>query len=209
VPIEYRVDAPGVIRAVMLDEVRGEDLVRHALELGADGRLASPILLDARAAVLALSEAEIAWLADVVGGMRRVHGYAPVAFLADRADSYDIAHRYGLLMEAQNPQFAVFRSAPDAEAWVRPPKPAHPGLERHPGGSAPPNLMGWAKLHPAHRRRALRLDPGRWYPVVEQPAEMPWRPLKDYVWLDDGVRYRRVWAAALELRWSPREDRPE
>ena len=208
-PIEYHVDAHGVIRVVMLDKVRGEDLVRHALELGADGRLTSPILLDARAAVLALSAAEIAWLADVVGGMRRVHGYAPVAFLADRADSYDVAHRYGVLMETQNPQFAVFRSAADAEAWVRPPKPVHPGLERYHGGSAPPKLIGWAKLHPAHRRRALRLDPERWYPVVEAPAEMPRPALQGYVCLDDGVRYRRVWAAALEIRWSPREDHPE
>lgn len=184
-PIVYRVHPDGVVRAVLTEVVRGEELVQHALELGASGCLAIPLLLDARAAVLLLSAPEIAWLADMVGGMRRVHGRVPVAFLTDHDESYDLVCRYAVLMEAHNPRFAVFRSAPEAEAWVRPP--------------APPELIGWARVHPAHTRRALRLDPNRWYPVVERPADVLRSPLKGYVWLDDGGRYRHVWAAVLEI----------
>lgn len=201
-PIVHRTDSDGVTRTVLTDVIRGEELVQHALELGAAGYLARPLLLDARAAVLQLSDAEIAWLADVVGGMRRVHGQASVALVTHDEGSSDVARRYGALMKAHNPRFAAFLSLTDAEAWVRPQAAGHPGpghSRRDGSPEAHAELIGWARVHPAHVRVRLGIDPNRWYPVVEQPAAILSPPLKGYVWLDDGGRYRYVRAAFLEI----------
>lgn len=190
-PMAQRVDPSGVTHVKLSDAIRGPEMVHHALELGALGCLARPILFDARAAILRLSGPEIVWLADVVAGMRRVHGRAPVALLADDQESYQVAARFGLLIRPHNPRYSMFRSAPEAEAWVYPGR----GERRAP----PPGLIGWAKLHPAHARRPLGLNPARWYPVVTQPGELE-SPRPGYVWLDDAGYYRQVWAGCLEIR---------
>jgi hypothetical protein len=200
-PMDYRLEADGVVRTMLTEVIRGEDLVQHALELGAAGCLARPLLLDARGAKLQLSESEIAWLADVVGGMRRVHGQAPVAVLTDDEASAVVARRYAELMRAYNPHFAEFRTARDAEAWVRARTPGQPGLaERQSEGTSlvRPKLIGWARVHPAHLRRPLGLDANRWYPVIERPPDILSAPLPGYVWLDDQGRYRQVWPGFLE-----------
>jgi hypothetical protein len=181
--------------AVLTGVIEGPELVHHALELGAAGFLALPLLLDARAARLRLSPAEIARLSNVVGGMRRVHGQAPVALLTEDEDSYQVATDYGVLVRVHNPDFAAFRSAADAVAWVRP----RPRCECTP---LRPELIGWARVHPAHVRRRLRLDSHRWYPLIEQPPHASRPPRQGYVWLDDDGQYRQVWAGCLEIRES-------
>ena len=208
-PITHRIDPDGVTRTVLTDVIRGEELVQHALELGAAGYLARPLLLDARAAVLQLSDAEIAWLADVVGGMRRVHGQASVALLTQDEGSSEVARRYGALMKAHNPHFAAFLSPVEAETWVRRRAARHPDPEPFRRDGPPPNapaLIAWARVHPAHVRARLGIDQNRWYPVVEQPAAMLRPPLKGYIWLDDGGRYRHVRAAFLEIVRSLNEE---
>jgi hypothetical protein len=201
VSMAYRLEAGGVVRTLLTEVIGGEDLVQHALELGAAGHLARPLLLDARGARLQLSEPEIAWLADVVGGMRCVHGQAPVALLTEDEESAEVARRYAMLMRAHNPHFAVFRVLREAEAWVRSPAAGQPRpVKRQVEGTAParPKLIGWARVHPAHVRRPLGLDANRWYPVIERPPDIPSAPLPGYVWLDDQGRYRQVWPGFLE-----------
>ena len=197
----YHLEANGVVRTQLTGVIRGDDLVQHALELGAAGHLARPLLLDARGARLELSESEIGWLADVVGGMRHVHGHAPVAMLTDDEASTEVARRYAMLMRAHNPHFATFRVPRDAEVWVRSRSPGQPHpAERPVEGTAPvpPKLIGWARVHPTHLRRRLGLDANRWYPVIERPPGIPSAPLPGYVWLDDHGRYRQVWPGFLE-----------
>jgi hypothetical protein len=210
VPVDYRLEPDGVVWTVLAGLVRGEELVQHALELGAAGCLARPLLLDARGGLLRLDEPEIAWLADMVGGMRRIHGQAAVALLTDDEASSAVAHRYAVLMHAHNPHFATFRVPVEAEAWVRRRRPAgHPGfVGRHAETTPPvrPKLIGWARVHPAHVRRPLGLNPTRWYPVIERPADIPSAPLPGYVWLDDGGRYRQLWPGFLETIRSQEEE---
>lgn len=191
-PMIHRIDASGVCHVQLTEIVGGPELVHHALELGARGCLARPLLLDARGARLQLSGPEILWLADVVGGMRRVHGQARVALLTGDEESYRMAARYGLLIRPHNPGYSMFRSASDAEAWVD----RNPQDDRGP----PPEMIGWAKVHPAHARRPLGLDPARWYPVVTPPGGLGTAPRPGYVWLDDAGYCRHVWAGCLEIR---------
>jgi hypothetical protein len=198
---------------VLTDVVRGEELVQHALELGAAGWLARPLLLDARGGLLRLEEPEIAWLADVVGGMRHIHGKAAVALLTEDEASSAVARRYAVLMHAHNPHFAVFRISGEAEAWVhqRTPAAAAGPAQRQADAAPPvrPKLIGWARLHPAHVRRPVGLSPTRWYPAIERPADIPSAPLPGYVWLDDGGRYRQVWSGFLETIRSQEEEEEE
>ena len=208
-PVESHLGADGVVWAVLTDVVRGEELVQHALELGAAGLLARPLLLDARGGLLRLQEPEIAWLADVVGGMRRIHGQAPVALLTQDEASAAVARRYAALMQAYNPQFAAFQDPGEAAAWVRQPRLGGQRFAGHHAQAAAlvqPKLIGWAKVHPAHVRRPLGLDSTRWYPVIERPPGIPSAPLPGYVWLDDGGRYRQVWPGFLETIQSQEEE---
>lgn len=209
-PIDYRLEPDGVVWTVFVDVVRAEELVQHALELGAAGCLARPLLLDARGGLLQLEEAEIAWLADMVGGMRRIHGQAAVALLTEDEASAAVARHYAVLMHAYNPHFAAFRVSRDAETWVRQPTPAsQPWSARRQvdaAANARPRLIGWARVHPAHVRRPLGLDLTRWYPVIERPPDIPSAPLPGYVWLDDGGRYRQVWPGFLETIRSQEEE---
>ncbi|HET6579033.1 MAG TPA: hypothetical protein VFG66_11945 [Gemmatimonadales bacterium] len=209
-PVDYRLEPDGVVWTALTGLVRGEELVQHALELGAAGCLARPLLLDARGGLLRLEEPEIAWLADVVGGMRRIHGQAAVALLTEDEASSAVARSYAVLMHAHNPHFAAFRLSGEAEAWVHQRTPAAPpGSARRQVDAAPPvrpKLIGWARLHPTHVRRPLGLNPTRWYPVIERPADIPSAPLPGYVWLDDGGRYRQVWPGFLETIRSQEEE---
>ena len=207
--MEYRLEVGGVVRTLLTGVIRGDDLVQHALELGAAGHLARPLLLDARGARLQLSGSEIAWLADVVGGMRRVHGQAPVALLTDDEASAEVARRYAMLMRAHNPHFAAFQVLQEAAAWVRSRSPGQPHSAEQPVKGRPPvrpKLIGWARVHPAHLRRPLGLDANRWYPVIERPLDIPSAPLPGYVWLDDEGRYRQVWPGFLETIRSQEEE---
>jgi hypothetical protein len=209
VSMEYRLEVGGVVRTLLTGVIRGDDLVQHALELGAAGHLARPLLLDARGARLQLSGSEIAWLADVVGGMRRVHGQAPVALLTDDEASAEVARRYAMLMRAHNPHFAAFQVPQEAAAWVRSRSPGQPHSAERPAKGTPPvrpKLIGWARVHPAHLRRPLGLDSNRWYPVIERPLDIPSAPLPGYVWLDDEGRYRQVWPGFLETIRSQEEE---
>ena len=63
----------------------------------------------------------------------------------------------------------------------------------------PPRVIGRARVRPEHARHALSLAPGRWYPLIEQPADVLTAPLKGYVWIDLDGRPRSIWAAFLEI----------
>jgi hypothetical protein len=41
--------------------------------------------------------------------------------------------------------------------------------------------------------------PGRWYPLIEQPADLQTPPREGYVWIDLDGRPRSIWAAFLEI----------
>jgi hypothetical protein len=63
---------------------------------------------------------------------------------------------------------------------------------------APPRAIGRARVRREHARHALSLAPGRWYPLIEQPADVLMPPLDGYVWIDLDGRPRSVSAAFLE-----------
>jgi hypothetical protein len=63
----------------------------------------------------------------------------------------------------------------------------------------PPRVIGRARVRPEHARHALSLAPGRWYPLIEQPADILTSPLDRYAWIDLDGRPRSVWAAFLEI----------
>lgn len=80
--------------------------------------------------------------------------------------------------------------------------PSYAGPERRARTRTPPLTpqgVGRARVHPAEIHRPLGIDPTRWYPVIEQPADVLSAPLPGYVWLDDGGHYRHVRRAFLEL----------
>jgi hypothetical protein len=74
-----------------------------------------------------------------------------------------------------------------------------PERRRADRGPPPPRVVGRARVRPEHARHALSLMPGRWYPLIEQPADLLTPPLEGYVWIDLDGRPRSIWAAFLEI----------
>jgi hypothetical protein len=60
-------------------------------------------------------------------------------------------------------------------------------------------VIGRARVRPVHALRSLGLERDRWYPVIEQPADVLTPPLAGYVWLDVHGLARSVSGAFLEL----------
>src|SRR5215210_2398176 len=90
---------------------------------------------------------------------------------------------------------------PDDSPPPSPRRRRYLGPERREVGRPAPaaaKVIGRARVRPEHARHAVSLAPGRWYPVIEQPADVLTPPLDGYVWIDLDGRPRSVWAAFLE-----------
>ena len=102
----------------MTGEVRAEPLAHHLLQIAAEQLFAHPRLVDIRRGSLALSRDDVGWLAQLVGGLRRIHGVSRVGLIAADDASFGVARMYATLNAEADPGFAVFRSADEAESWV-------------------------------------------------------------------------------------------
>jgi hypothetical protein len=64
----------------------------------------------------------------------------------------------------------------------------------------PPRVIGRACL--TYLSRPIGLEPGRWFPVVDQnPQALRPEVLAGYVWLDVDGWLRHVWTGFLEIEW--------
>jgi hypothetical protein len=106
------------LRVSMTGDVLAEPLAHHLLEIAAGQLFAHPRLVDVRGGRLVLSRADVRWLVQLVGGLRRVHGVSRVGVVTTDEMSFGVARMYASLNEQADPGFAVFRDATEAEAWV-------------------------------------------------------------------------------------------
>ena len=120
--ITYTIDEEAcsttLLRVAMTDEVRAEPLVHHLLELAAGQLFGRPQLIDLRGGRLRLSRADVQWLAQLVAGLRRIHGVSRVGMVTTDDATFGVARMYAILNEQADPGFAVFRDLAEAEAWV-------------------------------------------------------------------------------------------
>jgi len=110
------------LRVTMVDHVRAEWLAHHLLRLATEQLFACPRLVDVRTGRLALSREDVTWMVGLIAGLRYVHGRARVGVVVGDDASYAAARLYRRLAQRSDPDFAVFRALPDAEAWVCPPE---------------------------------------------------------------------------------------
>jgi hypothetical protein len=106
------------LRVSMTGDVLAEPLAHHLLEIAAGQLFAHPRLVDVRQGRLVLSRADVGWLVQLVGGLRRVHGVSRVGVVTTDEMSFAVARMYASLNEQADPGFAVFRDPAEAEAWV-------------------------------------------------------------------------------------------
>jgi hypothetical protein len=105
------------VRAVYSGVIAPQDVERYAAALVQQRLLHLPQLIDARRALLALSEADVRNLAALMASLRQVHGRAPVAFVPGNEASHDVAEQYAELGAGDNARFRIFDTLESAEGW--------------------------------------------------------------------------------------------
>jgi hypothetical protein len=117
--IVFHLDSPRhLVRATYTGAITLTELVGYARALAAQELVAVPQLIDARSAVLTLSEAGTREIAELMASLREGHGQAQVAFVAGNADSYYIAESYAELGAGANPGYRIFDDVGAAEMWL-------------------------------------------------------------------------------------------
>ena len=220
-PISYTLEplrSTGLVRVTMTGLVTTDALASHLLYLSEQRLFGLPEFVDMRAARLGWSGEEIRWITQLIAVLRKRCGPATVSVLADEDDTFDTLIRYLLVAGDIDPGVGLFRDSREAEGWLHDREfsspapdlvfssarrvhcPAGPGPDRPP--AAAPGVLGYARVRPGLARRAVGLDPARWYPVIEQPADVLAIHVEGYVWLNDAGQVRRVPLRLLEVIWG-------
>ena len=220
-PISYTLEpihSTAIVRVTMTGLITAEALATHLLGLHERRLFGLPELVDMRAARLRWSDEEMRWIAQLVAVLRRRYGPAAVSVVAEEEDTFDLLVRYLLVAGEMDPGLGVFGDLREAEGWLQDwefsspahARPSNSGWRVHPAArfeperlTAPqPRVLGYARVHPGLARRAVGLDPTRWYPVTEQPDDVLAVALEGYVWLDDAGQIRRVPLRLLRVVWG-------
>jgi hypothetical protein len=107
-----------LVRTTFTGAVTLTELMGYARALAAQELVAVPRLIDARRAVLAVSQAETRELAELMASLREGQGPTGVAFVAGNAASYYIAENYAELGAGENPGYRIFDDVSAAEMWL-------------------------------------------------------------------------------------------
>jgi hypothetical protein len=215
-PISYALQpfrSSGLVRVTMTGAITAEALAPHLLHLYEQRLFGLPEIVDMRAARVRWSSEEMRWIARLVAVLRRRDGPAAVGVVIEEEDSFDHLVRYLLMAGDTDPRLGVFRDFREAEGWVydqefsspRPGWASSSGpraLEPDRPPAAPSPVLGYARVRPRLARNPVGLDPTRWYPVTEQPADVLAPPLEGHVWLNDAGQVRRVPLHLLEVMWG-------
>lgn len=118
-PISYTVDH-GLRRVLVIaiGEIRLEDMAAIMSEIGAQQGLAYAIRFDARAAALMLSAEETRRLVPLIARLREEHGRGRTAFVTESDVSFGMARMYATLAAESDPDFMVYRTLADGDAWL-------------------------------------------------------------------------------------------
>jgi hypothetical protein len=126
-PIHLTLDtALHCVRAHLSGTITVDEVIAFAERLGDMLLLQLAVLYDARAASFPWTIEDLRRIKAKLIPLREEHGAAPVAFVASDDFSFDLGRMYAGLAHDYNPQFAVFRSMEEGEAWIRSLRP-HPG----------------------------------------------------------------------------------
>jgi hypothetical protein len=221
VPISYTLEplrSTGLVRVTMTGLITADALASHLLYLSEQRLFGLPEFVDMRAARLGWSGEEIRWITQLVAVLRKRYGPAVVSVLADEDDTFDILIQYLLAAGDADPGVGLFRDLREAEGWLHDREFSSPAPDlvfssaRRVHGTAglrperPPaagcGVLGYARVRPGLVRSAVGLDPARWYPVIEQPADVLAMHVEGFVWLNDAGQVRRVPLRLLEVIWG-------
>jgi hypothetical protein len=221
VPISYTLEplrSTGLVRVTMTGLLPADALASHLLYLSEQRLFGLPEFVDMRAARLGWSGEEIRWITQLVAVLRKRYGPAVVSVLADGDDTFDILIQYLLAAGDNDPGLGLFRDLREAEGWLHDREFSRPAPDlvfssaRRVHGTAGPNpeqppvagcgALGYARVRPGLARSAIGLDPARWYPVIEQPADVLAVHVEGVLWLNDAGQVRRVPLRLLEVIWG-------
>jgi CheY-like chemotaxis protein len=107
-----------VVRAHFARTITLIEVAAYENTLVERGWLAHAQLIDARWAVLSLSPEDVRIFSELMTGLHREHGRAPIAFVTGNDFNDCVASMYQDLGAGANPDFAMFPDVATAEAWL-------------------------------------------------------------------------------------------